>query len=72
MKGFLQNNYAKLFVALLIAALVMILWSYGRIDDRYVLTVDGFNLKKVEDVIQISFSTRFHLTICLWTSLKTR
>lgn len=50
MKGFLQNNYAKLFVALLIAALVMILWSYGRIDDRYVLTVDGFNLKKVEGV----------------------
>lgn len=50
MKGFLQNQYVQIFVVLLIFALGLIIWSFGRVDDRYVITVDGFNLKKSSEI----------------------
>ena len=46
MKGFLLNRYAGILALLLSVALGLIISSYGRIDDRFVMTVDGFNLKK--------------------------
>lgn len=50
MRGFLQNKYARILAILLAVAFALIIWSFGRLDDRFVMTVDGFNLKKSEGI----------------------
>lgn len=46
MKGFLKNNGAKILALLLGIVFLLIFWSYSRVDDRFVMTVDGYRLEK--------------------------
>lgn len=50
MRGFLNNYIIRVLVILLAAAFVLIFLSYFRIDDRLVITVDSFDLKKTKNV----------------------
>ena len=50
MRGFLHNHIAKILVILLAVVLGLIVWSYCRIDDRFILTVDSFSIKKASGI----------------------
>lgn len=50
MKGFLKIGVAKILVLLLACVFALIFWSYERIDDRFVITVDGYGLQKSKGI----------------------
>ena len=50
MKGFLNKKIVAILALLLVGVFFLIYWSYGRIDDKFVITVDGYTLGKSKGI----------------------
>ena len=50
MKGFLNKKIVAILALLLAGVFFLIYWSYGRIDDKFVITVDGYTLGKSKGI----------------------